>query len=463
MNANEILCKGLEEGGVERVFNFPGFESHKIFEALGGKTISCNEKIAYESAFGASLAGKRSVVTMKNVGLDIAADSFLHSMLSGVNGGLVLIVTDDTQVTCSQERLDSRHYRDFYRGLWFEPNSLENLYYIAKRSFKLSEELDIPIVIRLTNQILSKAGNISTPKSKGRAKNNKKLARGNPQKYIVHPVYWQDQYNRLKLKNKKCDLFVKKYYFSELVKRYKRKRGIIVFGDCTKELVVFDKKDFDILHITTYPYPCKLVTSFIKGKNEVLVLEQGDSYGLKSIQILLGKQLHDDIKVSGNTGDVPDMTGKWRIWQDLSMFFKALKEVRPSFVVSDVTQFTVESETAVDACLCMGASISTGIGLCESGVYYPFCIVGDISFLHGGFLALKEAVARNLSMCVVIVDNGGSWCTGGQKAAFSIYNLFGNEILQTKISYSDTTKEKLVEILDQMKKNNRLSILYLKI
>jgi indolepyruvate ferredoxin oxidoreductase alpha subunit len=158
IEALEALCHGLLDGGCNYVTNFPGFYSHDIFSMLRGKHIALNEKVAYEMGFGASLAGARTVVTFKSFGLNVAADPFLNSMVSGINAGLVVILTEDVEVAGSQCRQDSRYYRDFYGGLWFEPTNIQEAYQIAYNAFKWSEELDIPIVIRLTNQFFEISG-----------------------------------------------------------------------------------------------------------------------------------------------------------------------------------------------------------------------------------------------------------------------------------------------------------------
>ena len=456
----DILCEGFKDGGITYVTNFPGFESHKIFQKLGGKLISANERVAYDNAFGASLAGKRSLVCMKSVGLNVAADSFLHTMLSGVNGGFVLTVTDDVKVIGSQERLDSRHYFDFYGGLWFEPSTCEEIYKVGKLSFEASENLDIPIVIRLTNQTLFQTEKFMLKKSKLPVP-IKKPAINNPSKYVVHPVYWRDQLKLLEKRKRKIDKFVFNYYSKIRRQTWNKNKGIIVFGNCEQELERYNLLEFDLLRISSYPFPNVLVREFSKNKNELIVLEQGDPFAYERVQKII-KENTQNFRISSYTGDIADLTGTWRIWKELSTFFKALNSINPSFVVSDVTQFTVESESMIDACLCLGAAIGIGIGLASSGVEYPFCIVGDVSFIHGGYIALMEAISRNISMGIVIVDNGGSWCTGGQKTTFNIYNL-GDNISIRKLPYKKCKEEDIKNVLNQMRKSNHLSILYLQV
>lgn len=457
-NSLTALSNGFKDAGCDYVTNYPGFESHKLFSLLGGTTISINEKIAYEMAFGASLSGKNAVVTMKNVGLNVAADSYLHSLISGVGGGLVLVVTDDVEVVGSQERFDSRHYFDFYGGLWFEPNSMNQAYSIAYQSFKWSKALDFPIVIRLTNQFFNLKGSyVRLP-----SKNSKPQMKKNPKKFIVHPVYWKNQYENLEQKNNHVQHFIDSFYNTEEFKLKWRKnyKGVIVFGNCQNELKNYSVLEWDILYISTYPIPEKIIQKFIKNKSEIVILEQGDNYAFKKINTLMLSNVTSPIK--SNTGNIPDRTGTWRIWGEYEKLFNSLKNVKPSYVVSDVTQFTVESTNTINACLCLGAAVSTTIGLTEIGIKYPFCIIGDTSFLHGGFMALEEAFSRKSALGVIIIDNNGSWCTGGQPTTSSIYSI-NSKIKQKTIIYSKVNAKKLESILNDMKNTNKLSVLFIKI
>ena len=214
----KALCDGFIDGGVDNVINFPGFYSHEIFDNLNGDRISLNERVGFDMSYGISLSGKRSLLTIKNIGLNVASDPFLHSLLSGVNGGLVIVITEDVDVVASQERQDSRYYYDFFGGLWFEPNSLNSAYNITRQSFYLSEKYDIPIVIRLTNNFFN---SLDDYKRLDKIKLNKLNICKNRHKYIIYPNYWLEQKKRLDQKNSKINktknliLFILKEFFGD--------------------------------------------------------------------------------------------------------------------------------------------------------------------------------------------------------------------------------------------------------
>src|SRR3989344_4873908 len=455
----KALSDGFTDGGVGNTINFPGFFSHNISANLNCKKISINERVAFEVAYGVSLSGKRSLVTMKNVGLNVAADPFLHSLLSGVNGGLVIVITEDVEVTASQERQDSRHYYNFFGGLWFEPSSLKSAYDIARRSFYLSEKYDVPIVIRLTNQFFNLHDNyVRLNKIKYK---QKKIIK-NPDKYIIYPNYWEKQYFNLKQKNNKIINFTEEFLDYLPQKSIKNNtKGLIMAGNCWKEYSIKKYNEWDKLLIETYSIPAKKVQKFIEGKKEIVVLEQGASFVYEKVSRLISKK-NSELSILSNTGSAPNLSSKWIVWNNLYKLFIALKSIGPSFVVGDVGQFTVESVHVINSCLCLGSAVGTGIGLVLGGIKYPFCITGDTSFLHSGIQALIEAQSRNIAMGVIVIDNDGSASTGGQKLISSIYDVNKN-IVKITIDYSKTSKTTIKDILTKMQVENKLAILYVKI
>jgi indolepyruvate ferredoxin oxidoreductase alpha subunit len=451
IKALDALVFGLIDGGCRYATNFPGFESHKLFEKLGGKQISANEKVAYEMAYGASMGGVRSVVSMKSVGLNVCADSFLASLVSGVNAGMVLVVTDDMEMQGSQTRQDSRHYLDFIGGLWFEPSSVEDAYRIGYDAFYLSESMDLPIVVRLTNQFFEIEGEIVRKEPKI----STKTIVHNQEKYVVNPCYWKGQKKRLDEKIERVKKYLLEYYKDDL--NNINQSGVVVAGVCDIELRELDMSKKDLLIVSAYPVPDDVLKNFLAGKTEVKVLEQGDSWMQRAVVNAIS---HTDISISSETGYLPEID--YRIWSETSKLFVALKEINPPCVISDVTQFTVENTGIVDYCLCMGAAIPMSIGLSEVGFEYPYCVVGDVSLIHSGIIALYEAVSRESRFGLVVVDNGGAWCTGLQKGVTDIYNL-GLPIESKTVEYDNVSVQEIAETLKQMRQQNKLSILYLKI
>lgn len=450
----QALAQGLLDGGCQYTTNYPGFKSHELFSLLSDTSVAINEKIAYEMAFGASLAGVRAVATFKSFGLNDAADPFLNSLVIGVQGGLVLVVIDDTEVEGSQARMDTRYYRDFFGGLWFEPSTVENAYDIAYSSFSWSEELDIPIVIRLTNQFFSLTGQYARRPQQ----NGVRRPANSPEKFVVHPIHWKAQYRQLQEKNKVIDNFVEEYFIKTVGNSLPEKNsdGVIVLGCCNNELRQIND-DHDILQINTYPFPMEIIRTFIKSKRKITIIEQGSGYAAD----LIKKSCYADfyaVKIVSNTGIIPAHDKNYWNWSGLEKLFLGLKSIQPSFVVSDVTQFTVETTHTIKACLCLGACVPIGIGLAESGIQYPFCLSGDSSLLHVGLDILREVKARSVKLGIVVIDNGGSRCTGGQMAAAGFDVGYINLPVVT-VKYTETEVNKFSSIFRQMKDTQEAMLL----
>lgn len=448
------LVHGLSDGGCSYTSNFPGFNSEKIFEALGGKYISFNERDAYLRSYGASLAGKRSCVSFKNVGLNVAADPFLNSLLSGVNAGLVLIVTDDMEVVGSQSRQDSRSYRDFFGGLWFEPASIQSAYSIGYQAFDLSEKFDVPVVIRLTNQFFDLGGTYKKSPVKRITKEPVK----NPEKFVIHPTNYKQQMNRMAEKNRKISQFVEEFaipYDRLGLKNFNECSGLsILFGCCTKELLE-QKEKKNTLQVETYPIPQSLIKQVCKSGYPVSVFEQGDEYGYRLVKECLSLPSF----VSSESHIPTDSSSGYRIWGGLEKMFKALSAINPSYVVSDLTQFTRETTNTIESCLCLGSAIPVVVGMEECGVSYPWAVVGDVSLMHGqGADLLKEASAKNKNFGVIIIDNNGAWCTGGQSTVLTLEKYLENIKTET-VNYNNIDEVQFKDIFESMRGMAGVSVL----
>jgi indolepyruvate ferredoxin oxidoreductase alpha subunit len=445
----DAISQGLLDGGAAAAYNYPGFFSHNIFEQLGGETISLNERVAYAEAFGSSLAGRRSVVTFKNVGLNIASDAFLHSIIAGVRAGLVLVVTDDVSVWGSQESQDSRSYLDFFGGLWLEPTSLQEAYDFSRDAFELSEKFDVPVAIRLTNPYFELEGAFTR-------KDAKRLPESYPEviseKFVIHPVYYEQQQKNLDRKNKAIQQF---YDSNKTSKTREHRKGVVVVG--TPERRHLPITNADIFTINTYPLPVSALGDFVRKHDEIEVIEHGSPY--------VAKKLYEIISDKKITSVLPTALGeKWPFvrWKRYQTFFDALTTIDPDMVIADVTQFTVEENNSVKACLSLGVAVSTSIGFASAdSKKYAFSLSGDCSILHEGIGIVDEAAKRNLKLGIIIFDNGGSWCTGGQECSGSIYNVPQTTNIKTlRLNYESTSEKEIVNTLNQMRSFNGVSVLY---
>ncbi len=163
---DEAIARGAIDAGISAAFAYPGTPSTEIYQAIEdyAKTHdlpirgmwSTNEKVALEEGVGVSYAGRRSVVSMKHVGLNVAADPFMNAAVSGAHGGLVLVVADDPSMHSSQNEQDSRYFADFAMVPCLEPSDQQQCYDFMREAFDLSEQMQVPVLLRLVTENIRK-------------------------------------------------------------------------------------------------------------------------------------------------------------------------------------------------------------------------------------------------------------------------------------------------------------------
>lgn len=447
------LTDGLIDGGCRQVNGYPGSGSQYFFEKLGGRNISQNEKVAFEQAYGSSMAGNRTVIAMKSVGLNACADPFLHAVINGIHAGLVLILVDDVEAVSSPERQDSRFYRNFFGGLWLEPNSSQMAYDFGYDAFELSEKFDVPIVIRVTNQFFELTDLYSR-----KIKKSKDFGIVNTRsKYIS---YWLPRYKNLIKKNKEIESRIDSLYAHNVVSGT-QEVGYIVAGACQKEIQQnnVDLSKQDVFYLNTYPLPKRSLEKFLDKKKKVFVFEQGEGFVINDLK---SKFCDKKIEWYSCTGHYGDNSKSWKPYKDANKLFAGLKQANPAIVVGDEGQFTDEDQGVIQVCLSMGSSVGIAMGVSMSLNVFPFCVIGDVSFAHGGKQSLEEAVQRNLALGIIVIDNGGAKSTGGQKPILDIYDI-DEKIDKKRILYNETSIEDFKKMFLKAKATGKLCVIYVKI
>ena len=447
----ESIAYGLIDGDGQVFTNFPGYQSHKLFSLLGGKQTSTNEKIAYEIAWGSSLAGKRSAVMFKNVGLNDAADPFLNSMLVGVNAGLVLVVFDDVFVEGSQSRQDSRHYFDFYKGLWFEPYSVQNAYEVAYKSFGLSEGFKLPVVIRVTNQLVE---SFDTCKRKKKITKSQLSIKQNHEQFVIHPVNSKFQRKTLSKKNLPIQKYVDGLYKKIAIKN--SKKNLLVLGCSRNEESKYLESGYNKIQIYTYPLPNSL-KKVVETSNSLIVLEQGDDFIYQKIREFPKSPSN---RIISNTGFIPDKSNGYIITKNYEKIFSVLKSLKPNLVIGDLGEYTKDNLDTIDACLSFGSSPAVAIGCNLAGIKKVVSIIGDAAYLHSGKNSILEAIEKNIPLKIIVVCNGGSQETGGQQIPGELYYQ-PKGVDKLKINYKKASKTEIKTILTKFMKSENVSVLYL--
>jgi indolepyruvate ferredoxin oxidoreductase alpha subunit len=437
----EAIARGAIEAGISYATSYPGTPATQILEYIAQNTdIPCewsiNEKVALEVAYGVSLTGRRVLCSMKHVGLNVAADPFMTLSYLGVRGGLVLVVGDDPGAYSSQNEQDSRFYAYFAKIPCLEPFDGETAKSYTKIAFDISEELGLPVMIRSQTRLLHCYSPVTLENIK--SQKNINLFK-DPQHLIAIPAHVIPLHKELNAKQSKILKIFEKYKFNEIIPG-NEKIGIIACG-LTFTYALELGEDFPILKITAYPVEEGLLKEFLSKVEDVIVLEEGYPFLEKMIRCFHPKvkgKLSGDLPLEGELG--PDsllkLFGKERKDTITSVpkrppflcpgcphreFYKALLEAKPNFVTGDIGCYTLgclPPLSALDTCLCMGASISKAVGIAKQGVKRVAAVIGDSTFWHSGIPALINAVYNKADILVCILDNSVVAMTGHQPTPY---------------------------------------------
>jgi indolepyruvate ferredoxin oxidoreductase, alpha subunit len=453
---DEAVALAAIDAGIGGAFSYPGTPATEIFETIesiaartGGLSArwSANEKVAYEEALGMSYAGKRALVSMKHVGLNVASDPFINSALTGVNGGLVLVVADDPGMHSSQNEQDSRFYAEFAQVPCFEPSNQQEAYDATLEAFEYAETIGLPVVLRLVTRLSHSRANVTL--RDGPSNGHGRRARPDPSDWTLVPANARRRYTQLWHKQTQLLEDSEKSRFNVL--RLAGSRGIIASGlayNYVREALGESASDWSLLKIGMYPIPAGLIRRLIDHCDEILIVEEGFPFIEKRLLGVLGvpgKRIRG--KLSGDlplTGELtPDVVasalfrgrpGPPNLSQPVSPrppqlckgcphsdTFRAMLEAVSGYaepvLLSDIGCYTLgvlPPYRAVHACVDMGASIAMAHGASQAGAHPVLCTIGDSTFAHSGMTGLIGAAQADANMTVFILDNATTAMTGTQ-------------------------------------------------
>jgi indolepyruvate ferredoxin oxidoreductase alpha subunit len=456
---NEAVAQGAIDAGISGVYAYPGTPSTEITEYIQKSKIakelgihsewSVNEKTAMEAALGMSYCGKRSLAVMKHVGLNVASDALMNMSVSGINGGLVIVVADDPSMHSSQNEQDSRFYGRFARIPILEPAQQEEAYTMMHYAFDLSEELQLPVLVRMVTRLSHSRTGIEFRER--RAQNGIQLP-VNTDRFALVPMNARKQYKKLVRKKKKLLKASEHSRFNKLELSSDNKLGIIACGiglNYVLENISENIEFYSLLKISQYPIPRKKIQKLYDHCEEVLVVEEG----FPMVEELLKDFLDRDKKIRGKlSGDLPpvgeldpNIVAKGLgLYQDRvpevseivmprppqlcegcghSDLFKVIQELVPETgdkkVFGDIGCYAlgaITPEHPVNTLIDMGASITMAKGAADAGVENAIAVIGDSTFAHSGMTGLLEAVVENSPITVIISDNSAVAMTGAQES-----------------------------------------------
>ncbi|MGB8492049.1 MAG: thiamine pyrophosphate-dependent enzyme [Bacteroidales bacterium] len=456
---DEAIALGALDAGLSGMYAYPGTPSTEIMEYIQAspeseargvhREWSANEKTALETALGMSYAGKRAMVAMKHVGLNVAADPFINSAVTGINGGLVVVAADDPSMHSSQNEQDSRFYGRFSFVPILEPSSQQEAYNMVFDAFILSEKYRLPVLMRITTRLAHSRAAVerisSEPEKEIRLPED-------PRQFVLLPAIARRKYRALlnTYELLRYDNRLTKYnVFSD---GKSRKLGVITCGIAYNYLMENfsnSSPDFPVLKLAAYPFPKDILTDITGRVEEVLVLEEGYPFVEEGLRGLLD----DNLKVLGrldgtiprdgelNPGIVakalglrvdpgPDVPSVVRSRppsfckgcghaDTFDAVIEALKPYNSDGVFSDIGCYTLAAlppYNIINSCVDMGASVTMAIGAADAGLHPSVAVIGDSTFTHSGMTGLLDAVVKSSPVTIIISDNSTTGMTGGQKS-----------------------------------------------
>jgi indolepyruvate ferredoxin oxidoreductase alpha subunit len=421
---------------------------------------------------------------MKHVGLNVAADAFVNSAITGANGGLVVVAADDPSMHSSQNEQDSRFYAKFSFIPILEPTNQQEAYDMIRYGFDLSEKMRIPVMLRITTRLAhSRSGVI---RKEVRHQNELKLP-GNLRQFVLLPAIARKQYRELLAKQSELQKLSGESGFNYYQPGTDTKLGIVACGlafNYLMENFTESPLPYPLLKIGQYPVPDDLVKKIYDDCDEILVMEDGYPIfeeQLKGI-LNLGKPIHG--RLDGTLPRDGELTPnivaqalgiEFQVGKEIPGFLKnrpprlcdgcshndaflALNEAILSYgkgrVFSDIGCYTLsalEPLESINSCVDMGASITMAIGAADAGLVPAVAAIGDSTFTHSGITGLLDAVNNNSPITILILDNSTTGMTGGQTS--SAYGKVED------ICRGVGVKEEHIRIIKPLRKNHEENIL----
>lgn len=475
---NEAIAFGTIRAGVDVVTGYPGTPSTEVLETIAKHRPSnvyvewsINEKAAMEVAAGASYAGARSLVTMKQVGLNVASDPLMSLAYIGVKGGMVVLVADDPGPISSQTEQDTRHFAQFAHLPIFDPESPEDAYLLIGEAFKYSEKYHTPVIFRPTTQVCHACAGIELKDDI-----DKHNIEGfiKDKKWVIFPRLSYENHIRIVKQERTLGDVFSEFSYNRLVNDKAAKYGIISNGVSSvyvREVLKDTKDDIRTLSVATpNPFPEKLAVRFLDGLTDVLVVEELDPVLEEALLKICGKY-HLNVNIHGRYTDETNIAGanhyeNVRIAIDKFMGRKPSVQnpqtdmpqlpVRPPVLCAgcphrasfysvklamqrakqkavftgDIGCYTLGNAKPldmVDTCLCMGADITIAQGLQRTDeAVKHIAFIGDSTFFHTGIPGIINAVYNETDITVIILDNSTTAMTGHQPHPGTGYTMMGN-------------------------------------
>lgn len=463
MTGNEAVARGCYEAGVAYASAYPGTPSTEILENVADykddiiSEWATNEKVALETAIGASLAGGRALAAMKHVGVNVAADPLFTIGYTGVTGGLVLVSADDPGCHSSQNEQDNRYYAKFSKIACIEPSDSQESKEYIKAAFDISEQFDVPVLFRMTTRVCHSKSLVTFGE---RVEKDVIPYVKQPRKFISAPANAKALHPVVEEKLKKLEAFSNETPLN-FIEWNDKKVGVITSGVAyTYAKEVFGDSVSYLKIGFSHPLPMEKMKAFAKEVETLYVIEELEPYMEEQLKAegvaCIGKEkiprcgeLNPDIIAKALLGEERETLA---IPEDKVVgrpptlcagcphrgFFYTLSKKKNVVITGDIGCYTLGSAeplNATDSVICMGASISMGHG--AKKVFDKFnvekkvvSVIGDSTFFHTGINSLITVAYNKSNTVSVILDNRITGMTGHQENPGTGFTLMGDEANQ---------------------------------
>lgn len=454
---DEAIALGALHAGISGVYAYPGTPSTEITEYIqnspqgrSGAVRSrwcTNEKTAMETALGMSFAGKRALVCMKHVGMNVCADPFINSASTGVRGGVVVLAADDPSMHSSQNEQDSRFYGKFALIPFLEPSSQQEAFDMMAAAFDLSEELALPVLMRTVTRLAHSRAAVTSGEMRPQNSLNPETETFN---WNLLPVSARKRYQVLISKQPEIAQRAENSPFNHLELGAKGGLGVIAAGSAYNYVMESAPKGISLLKLSHYPVPAAKVRELADWCGSILVVEDGQPFVEEQIKGMLGAGYPVEGRLTGRlprTGELnPDNVAAAFGRKAKSHFapaaniaprppqfcqgcghrdvFAVLRKIYDEFpqgrIFGDVGCYTLGAlppYKALDSCLDMGSAITLAKGAADAGLHPTLAVIGDSTFTHSGMTGLLDAANENSPFTLIISDNLATGMTGGQESA----------------------------------------------
>lgn len=462
---DEAIALGAINAGLSGVYAYPGTPSTEITEFIQGNSLArerglhsrwcTNEKTAMEAALGMSFMGKRALVCMKHVGLNVCADPFVNSGMTGVNGGVVVLVADDPSMHSSQDEQDSRFYGKFAMIPTFEPSNQQEAYDMMACAFEFSEQQKLPVLLRVTTRMAHSRAVVEVDAEP--RKENELNYNAVASNWVLLPANARKRNDQVTAQQAVLEQAANQSTYNIYMEGQNHSLGILASGiglNYVQECFPAGSP-FPILKVSQYPLPKKLVRRMMDECAKVLIVEEGQPFiedmvrGVADMPNVHGKldgtlprtgELTPDVvskAINELSAHLSPFTSHYQSCEDVvprppalcqgcghrdvyAALNEVLKEYDSPRVFGDIGCYTLgflPPFRAIHSCVDMGASITMAKGAADAGQWPSVAVIGDSTFTHSGMTGLLDAINENADITVIISDNLTTGMTGGQDSA----------------------------------------------